>query len=110
MGEEDVLETMEEVQRRFSVDADRVYMMGHSMGGAGSYTVGLHYPDLFGAVMPLDAAMGNRLAPPAATPEWMRPQVAVQAVANLYRNARNTDVFFKHAGVGIQGSSIEFSD
>lgn len=110
MGEEDVLETMEEVQRRFPVDADRVYIMGHSMGGAGSYTVGLHYPDLFGAVMPLDAAMGNRLAPPAATPEWMRPQVAVQAVANLYRNARNTDVFFKHAGVGIQGSSTEFSD
>jgi predicted peptidase len=37
MGEEDVLEVLEEVQVRFPVDKDRVYIMGHSMGGCGSF-------------------------------------------------------------------------
>lgn len=110
MGEEDVLEVIGEVQRRFAVDADRVYLMGHSMGGAGSYTVGLHYPDRFGGITPTDAAMGGRLAAPAGIPEWMKPQAAIYAVSNLYPNARNVDVFFKHAGAGIQRRNMEFTD
>ena len=110
IGEEDVLETIEEVKRRFPVDADRVFLMGHSMGGAGSYTVGLHYPDLFGGIMPYDAAMGGRLAAPQDLPEWMKPQVAIHTVTRLYPNARNVDVFFKNAGAGIQGRSTEYTD
>lgn len=110
MGEEDVLEVIEQVERRFPVDRDRVFIMGHSMGGAGAYTVGLHYPDLFGGIMPLDAAMGGRLAASLDQPEWMKPQVAIQSVAKLYPNARNVDVFFKNAGAGIQGRSTEHTD
>ena len=37
-------------------------MMGHSMGGCGTYHIGLHFPDQFGGLTPIDAAMG-----PAAT-------------------------------------------
>jgi endo-1,4-beta-xylanase len=110
IGEVDVLATIEEVKRRFPVDAGRVHIMGHSMGGAGSYTVGLHYPDLFGSIMPSDAAMGGRLALPPDLPEWMRPQAALQTVPKLYPNARNLDVFFKNAGAGIQGRTTEHSD
>jgi len=115
MGEEDVLEVIDEVKRRFRVDADRVYIMGHSMGGSGSYTVGLHYPDLFGGIMPLDAAMGSRMAQGPGgnrtqTPAWMEPQIAIHTPSKLYPNARNVDVFFKNAGAGIQGRSTEFTD
>jgi pimeloyl-ACP methyl ester carboxylesterase len=113
MGEEDVLEVVDEVKRRFRVDADRVFIMGHSMGGSGSYTVGLHYPDQFGGIMPIDAAMGPRLGGPAQArpvPAWMAPQVAIHSPTNLYPNARNVDVFFKNAGAGIQGKSTDFTD
>jgi pimeloyl-ACP methyl ester carboxylesterase len=113
MGEEDVLEVIDEVSRRFRVNADRVFIMGHSMGGSGSYTVGLHYPDRFGGIMPIDAAMGSRLggrAQAQPVPEWMAPQVAIHTPSNLYPNARNVDVFFKNAGAGIQGRSTEFTD
>jgi pimeloyl-ACP methyl ester carboxylesterase len=115
MGEEDVLEAVDEVKRRFRVDADRVFIMGHSMGGSGSYTVGLHYPDQFGGIMPIDAAMGSRLGAGAQAqarpvPAWMAPQVAIHNPSNLYPNARNVDVFFKNAGAGIQGKSTEFTD
>ena len=112
MGEMDVLETIDDIQRRFPVDPDRVYIMGHSMGGAGAYTIGLHYPDRFGSITPIDAAMTGRitLEATAEMPEWMRPQVAIRTVANLYPNARNTYVFFKNAGAGIQGKSTDNTD
>ena len=74
MGEEDVLQVIEEVKRQFPVDPDRVFIMGHSMGGAGSYTVGLHHPDLFGGIMPLDPALWSRRRPHRPMPEWMEPQ------------------------------------
>ncbi len=110
MGEEDVLEVIADVQRRFPVDPDRVYLMGHSMGGAGSYTVGLHYPDRFGGLLPMDPAMGRFLTLPTGLPEWVRPQVALYTPEKLFPNARNVDVFFKNAGAGIQGDSIRFTD
>jgi len=110
IGEEDVLEVTDEVQRRFSVDPDRVFIMGHSMGGAGSFTVGLHYPDRFGGIMMMDAALGGRLSPQQDLPEWMKPQTAIQTPAKLYPNARNLDVFLKNAGAGIQGRSTEHTD
>lgn len=33
-----------------SVDADRVYLRGHSMGGSGTYHIGIRHPDLFAAI------------------------------------------------------------
>jgi len=72
IGEVDVLEVAEEVQRRFSVDTNRVFIMGHSMGGAGSFTVGLHCPDRFGSIThPLRMSHGSRMpstySPPVRT-------------------------------------------
>src|SRR4029077_12931020 len=50
MGEEEILAVIDEMKRRFPIDPDRVFIMGHSMGGAGSFMVGLHYPDHFGGI------------------------------------------------------------
>ena len=77
MGEEDILAVIEETKQRFSVDPDRVYIMGHSMGGYGSSIVGLHYPDHFGGISVGDAAMWGGLP---KVPDWMAPQVAIQSV------------------------------
>ena len=107
MGEEDILAVIDDAKQRFSVDPDRVYIMGHSMGGYGSSIVGLHYPDRFGGISVGDAAMWGGLP---KVPDWMAPQVAIQSVAKLYPNARNVDVFFKNAGAGIQRKSTEFAD
>jgi hypothetical protein len=89
------------------VDPDRVYIMGHSMGGAGSYRIGLHNPDRFGGIGAGDPAMW---AKPEIVPAWMQAQADIQAAAKLYPNARNVDVFFKNAGAGIQRQSTEFAE
>jgi pimeloyl-ACP methyl ester carboxylesterase len=54
-GEVDVLRVLAEVQRFYRVDADRVYLMGVSMGGAGVWQIGMHYPDRFAAAAPINA-------------------------------------------------------
>ena len=46
----DVLEMMEAMQKRYNIDAERIYLYGHSMGGRGSWYIGLRKPDLFAAV------------------------------------------------------------
>jgi poly(3-hydroxybutyrate) depolymerase len=56
IGENDVLCVLADVQKRYKVDPDRVYLTGHSMGGTGAAYLGLHHPDLFAAAAPLAAA------------------------------------------------------
>ncbi len=112
IGEADVLEAIADTRRRVSIPDNRVFMMGHSMGGAGAWMVGLHYPDRFGSITPIDAAMGfdDELSNPTALPAWMRPQTVMFGQENLFPNARNVLVYLKNAGAGIQTDSTVFMD
>ena len=44
-GEIDVLDVVETVDENYGIDRDRVALMGFSMGGAGAWHIGAHYPD-----------------------------------------------------------------
>jgi poly(3-hydroxybutyrate) depolymerase len=50
--EEWILDLIEQARRSFSVDADRVYLAGHSMGGYGAWTLGAHHADRVAALAP----------------------------------------------------------
>lgn len=51
-GETDVFEAFADVRRRFRIDDRRVVLRGFSMGGAGSWHLGLHHPQLWCSVGP----------------------------------------------------------
>jgi hypothetical protein len=51
-GETDLFEALAAVKRRYRVDNKRIVLHGFSMGGAGSWHLGLHYPSLWCAVGP----------------------------------------------------------
>lgn len=51
-GEKDVFEAMADVRNRFRIDEDRVTLHGFSMGGAGAWHLGMHYPHLWSSVGP----------------------------------------------------------
>jgi poly(3-hydroxybutyrate) depolymerase len=53
LGEEDVLRVLADVRRAYNVDPDRVALTGLSMGGGGTWSIGLRHPDLFAALAPV---------------------------------------------------------
>jgi len=54
--EEFVLELIEAAKRTWRIDTNRIYVVGHSMGGYGSWTIGGHHADLFAGVGPYAGA------------------------------------------------------
>jgi poly(3-hydroxybutyrate) depolymerase len=52
-AEEDVWKVMDEVSFLFSIDPDRVYLTGLSMGGGGTGKLGFRNPDRFAALAPV---------------------------------------------------------
>ena len=52
-GEQDVLDVTNLVKSRYNIDAARVYLGGHSMGGAGTWRVGLTYAERFAGLIPI---------------------------------------------------------
>ncbi|HEU4480348.1 MAG TPA: prolyl oligopeptidase family serine peptidase [Actinomycetota bacterium] len=52
-GHVDFLEVWTDVLETFTIDRNRVYVTGHSMGGWGSYLLTLLYPDRFAAAAPV---------------------------------------------------------
>jgi pimeloyl-ACP methyl ester carboxylesterase len=49
-GETDVFEAMDSVKARYNIDEKKIVLRGFSMGGAGAWHIGLHYPDKWAAV------------------------------------------------------------
>jgi len=52
-AERDVLDVTDLVQKVWKVDPDRVYLMGHSMGGMGTVAVGFDHAERFAALAPI---------------------------------------------------------
>jgi dienelactone hydrolase len=53
IGERDVLHCITMAKEQLSVDVDRIYLFGESMGGGGTWLVGSHNPELFAAIAPV---------------------------------------------------------
>jgi predicted peptidase len=58
-SERDVMTVLDMVRKEFNVDERRIYLMGHSMGGAGTYYLGSKHGEIWAALAPIaPAAMG----------------------------------------------------
>ncbi len=53
LAEDDVLAVIDDVVRDYWVDLDRICIEGSSMGGTGSWNLGVHHPDRFAAIAPI---------------------------------------------------------
>ncbi len=53
-GEVDVLRVKAEMEKFYKVDPDRIYLLGVSMGGAGTWQIAMHYPHLFAGAAPIN--------------------------------------------------------
>lgn len=99
IGEQDVLAVLKEVQRLYSIDENRIYLTGGSMGGAGTWWIGLSYPDRFAAIAPImgptEFAFWNN--PISETiPPFRKFIIDKMSALSLAENALNLPVFCNH--------------
>lgn len=95
IGENDVLRVMESVQKAYNVDPDRVHLTGLSMGGGGTWHLGLRYPDRFASLTPVCAVAhaGRYTRDPTAEDKALFDLTSAYAVAE---NAAALRVFMFH--------------
>jgi predicted esterase len=56
LSEKDVMNVLDIVRREYNVDENRIYLMGHSMGGAGTLYLGTKYGSIWAAIAPIAPA------------------------------------------------------
>lgn len=92
-GETDVFEALAQVTTRYAVDPDRVVLRGFSMGGHGSWHIGVHYPHRWSAVSPgagfSDTRRYQKIAP-GAVPEYQEKAWHLYDAVDYALNLFNT--------------------
>ena len=81
-----VLAALREATRRFSIDTDRVFLSGHSMGGDAAWDIALAHPDLWAGLV-------------AVTP------AADRYVTHYWPNARSLPIYI--VGGELDGGSLK---
>ncbi len=115
LGETDVLRCLAEAQRRFPVDADRVYLTGESMGGNGTWMIASRNPQVFAAAAPVHGGWDYRILGNGFG--WLNPQATrpmehfMQEAQSSFAGAeglRNVPVYALH-GDADAAVPVEFS-
>lgn len=57
LSEQDVLNVLGLIQDEFNIDDERTFLMGHSMGGGGTYHIGMKYADKWAGLAPMAPAI-----------------------------------------------------
>lgn len=59
LSEADVMNVLALVTEEYNIDPDRTYLMGHSMGGMGTYVLGQKYAEKWAAIAPMSGTLGD---------------------------------------------------
>ena len=100
-GEVDLFEAVACVCEHFPIDRDRITVTGGSMGGAATWYLVSHYPDVFAAAAPFCGYCDWRLwEKPGGltfhTHEWEVPSWQARSAAMLAENLIHTPVWMTH--------------
>ena len=100
-GEVDLLEAIDHVASLYPVDRDRITVTGASMGGAATWYLASHYPDLFAGAAPMAGYCDYRLweKPGGLTyhmDEWEEASWQSRSAAFLVENLQHTPVWIAH--------------
>lgn len=102
-GRIDAMEVLDIAQREMGLDNARTYLVGHSMGGHGTWQVGALYPDRFAAIAPsagwISAYTYGGARPDAkATPvqDILRRSGATMDTVALSKNYAREGVYILH--------------
>ena len=114
LSEKDVMNVIGMIRDEFTVDEERTYLMGHSMGGAGSLFLGQKYADDWAAVAAIAPAafMMQRDAASILTPMKDNgvPVMIIQGDADTVVPPENTRAWAEALeSLDMEGEYIEFA-
>ena len=100
-GEVDLFEAVDFIKTNFNIDPDRVSVTGASMGGAGTWYLASHYPDVFSAAAPFAGYCDYRLWEKPGqtimpTREWEHPSWQARGAAFRAGNLSSTALWIVH--------------
>ena len=80
LSEKDVMNVLAITRRELNIDNRRIYLMGHSMGGGGTWHLGIKYPRLWAGLAPIAPAIFR--SPNALAKIKSMPVILVQGEAD----------------------------
>jgi poly(3-hydroxybutyrate) depolymerase len=108
LGGDDVMRVIADVRRAYDVDPERISLTGLSMGGGGTWEIGLRHPELFAALAPVCAVADfRRMVPPAEAPLYDLDALDRQSPMALAGNAARMQVFIFH---GAKDTTVPVGD
>jgi predicted esterase len=93
------LAALASLKKRFAVDENRVILTGYSMGGFGTWNIGLRFPDRFAALIPYAGGLSRA--------EYIGLRVD-ERLRKLHLNSFNLPIYFVH-GDADRVVPVEFS-
>jgi pimeloyl-ACP methyl ester carboxylesterase len=102
-----VLAALRDAQRRFSIDTDRVFLSGHSIGGDAAWDLALAHPDLWAGVIPVVAVADQYCAHYWQNATYVPMYVVAGEMDGdkMIRNARELDRYMQR---GFDTTVAEF--
>ena len=104
IGEQDVMNAIDQMEKRYSIDPDRIILAGYSMGGMGVWTIGAHYPDRFAGLLVI-CARGDyyfwHSVDRDSFPLYKRVLVDTDFAHSLLPNLKNIPVFCLHGALDM---------
>jgi poly(3-hydroxybutyrate) depolymerase len=106
-SEQDVMQVLELVKQQYKIDGQRIYLLGHSMGGIGTWKVAPKYPDIWAALAPISGS---------GSPEVLErirhiPEIVVHGTADATVNVQGSRAMVaKMKQLGIEVTYIEVTE
>ena len=102
IGRLDALEVFELAKKQYQTDPARSYLTGHSMGGHGTYQLGVLYPDKFAAIAPCSGWVsflsygGGSNYPDTPVGNVLKRAMATSDTLSMKSNYYNRPIFIMH--------------
>ena len=99
LGEADVMRVIADVRRTYNIDPERMTLTGLSMGGGGTWAIGLRHPEMFAALAPV-CGISDYVStiPPSELPFYDVQRMKALSPPAIAENARHMQVMIFHGG------------
>ncbi|MFL5305107.1 MAG: prolyl oligopeptidase family serine peptidase [Polyangia bacterium] len=97
LGGDDVMRVIADVRRAYNIDPERMTLTGLSMGGGGTWAIGLRHPEMFAALAPV-CAMSDFVwtIPPSELPFYDIARLQALSPPAIAENAAHMQVMIFH--------------